>query len=54
MRMRYAHVPVVFMPMSRPPARIRRAQRFRLRVWCGITVGLCVFWFGLFAWVFSV
>lgn len=57
---RLAHVPVVFMRSPvfirspRPPMRIRRLRQYRLRVWCGITAGLLVFWYGLAAWVFSL
>ena len=54
MTVRFDQVPVVFMPVPRPPARIRRARRFRLRVWIGIIVGLVAFWYGLAAWVFSL
>lgn len=51
---RLAHVPVVFMPPPLVPARIRRARQFRLRTWFGITAGLVLFWYGFFAWVFSL
>lgn len=50
---RLAAVPVVFMPVPRPPARIRRLRRLRLRAWACIAVGLTLFWYGLFAWALS-
>ena len=54
MTRRLAAVPVVFMPPPHPPARIRRARQYRLRVWACICVGLCAFWYGLAAWVLSL
>ena len=53
MTMRFEHLPVVFMRPPRVPTCVQRDRAFRLRVWAGITAGLLVFWYGLFAWALS-